>query len=283
MKFGDFTLTLINGGNFRLDGGAMHGVVPKTIWSRLVSCDAQNRVEYATNCLLVEGRGRRVLIETGNGDKFPARERDIYGIDHDQSIDRNLRAAGVEPASIDFVVMTHLHFDHSGGTTRRAPSGALEPVFARARHVIQRGEYHDATHPHERNRASYLAENFAPLADAGLLQLVDGEAEVAPGVRVLPTPGHTAHHQSVLLDDGAGHHVLFLGDVVPTALHVRLPFIMAYDLDVVGTLETKRRILARAHDERWLLVFGHELQTRAGYLGLDPKGQWTIAEAVELA
>jgi glyoxylase-like metal-dependent hydrolase (beta-lactamase superfamily II) len=283
MRFGDLTLTLVNGGNFRLDGGAMHGVVPKTLWSRLVSCDALNRVEYATNCLLVEGRGKRTLIETGNGDKFPAREREIYGIDHDQSVEKNLRAAGVDPQSIDYVVMTHLHFDHAGGTTKRTASGALEPVFRRARHVIQRGEYEDAMHPHERNRASYLAENFAPLAEAQLLQLVDGECELAPGVRVMPTPGHTAHHQSVLIDDGHGHKALFLGDVVPTSIHVKLPFIMAYDLDVVGTLESKRRILGRAIDERWLVVFGHDKDLSAGYLGRDAKGNIAVVEPAAIS
>jgi glyoxylase-like metal-dependent hydrolase (beta-lactamase superfamily II) len=283
MQLGDLQLTLVNGGNFRLDGGAMHGVVPKSIWSRLVSCDDLNRVEYATNCLLVEGRGRRTLIETGNGEKFPAREREIYGIDHDLSVEKNLRRLGVEPESIDFVVMTHLHFDHSGGATKRTASGMVEPVFKRARHVVQRGEYHDATHPHERNRASYLAENFAPLAQAGLLHLVDGEAELAPGVRVIPTPGHTAHHQSVLIDDGQGHKALFLGDVVPTSLHVKLPFIMAYDLDVVGTLETKRRLLGRAADERWLVIFGHDKDVQAGYLSRDAKGQLIVAEPVALS
>lgn len=283
MRFGDLTLTLVNGGNFRLDGGAMHGVVPKTIWSRLVSCDELNRVEYATNCLLVEGHGKRTLIETGNGDKFPEKEREIYGIEHGQSAERNLRALGVEPASIDYVVMTHLHFDHAGGATRRGRNGRIEPVFERARHVIQRGEYDDATHPHERNRASYLAENFAPLEEAHLLQLVDGEAELAPGVRVIPTPGHTAHHQSVLIDDGHGHKALFLGDVVPTAIHVRLPFIMAYDLDVVATLETKRRILGRAIEDKWLVIFGHDLELQAGYLGRDAKGQLAVVEPVAMA
>lgn len=282
MRLGDLTLTLVNGGNFRLDGGAMHGVVPKTIWSRLVSCDDKNRVEYATNCLLVEGRGRRVLIETGNGDKFPQKEREIYGIDHDGSVATSLGALGVEPASIDLVVMTHLHFDHAGGTTRRTPAG-LAPVFPRARHVIQRGEYHDATHAHERNRASYLAENFAPLAEAGLLELVDGEQEVAPGVRVIPTPGHTAHHQSVRIDDGHGGVVLFLGDVVPTALHVRLPFIMAYDLDVVATLESKRALLARAADEGWLVVFGHDASAPAARLRRGPRGEVEVAEAMAFA
>src|SRR3954469_9485679 len=129
MQLGDLTLTLINGGNFRLDGGAMHGVVPKALWNRLVSCDGLNRVESAPNCLLVEGRGKRTLIETGNGDKFPARERDIYGIDHDQSAEKNLRARGLEPEALESVVMTHLHFDPSGGTTKRTAAGGVEPVF----------------------------------------------------------------------------------------------------------------------------------------------------------
>jgi glyoxylase-like metal-dependent hydrolase (beta-lactamase superfamily II) len=283
MQFGDLTLTLVNGGNFRLDGGAMHGLVPKTVWNRLVSCDGLNRVEYATNCLLVEAGGKRTLIETGNGDKFPAREREMYGIDHDQSVEKNLLALGVEPSSVDYVVMTHLHFDHAGGATRRTASGELAPVFARARHIVQRGELHDATHTHERNRASYLAENIGPIVEAQLLQLVDGEAEFAPGQRVIPTPGHTAHHQSVLLDDGHGRKALFLGDVVPTSLHVRLTFIMAYDLDVVGTLETKRRILGRALDERWLVIFGHDKDLSAGYLGFDAKGQITVVERAPIS
>lgn len=279
MKLGDLTLTLVNGGNFRLDGGAMHGVVPKTIWSRLVSCDAENRCEYATNCLLIEGRGHRILVETGNGDKFSEKEKRIYGIDHDQSVEKALRALGVEPESITHVVMTHLHFDHSGGTTRKTATH-LEPVFARAKHVVQKLEWHDATHPHERNHASYLQENIRPLEP--LLHLADGEEEVAPGVRVVPTPGHTRGHQSVLVDDGHGHKLLFLGDVVPTSLHVRLAWIMGYDLDVVSTLESKRRILSRARDERWLLVFGHDRETHAGYLGLDARGQFTITEPVSL-
>jgi glyoxylase-like metal-dependent hydrolase (beta-lactamase superfamily II) len=282
MRFGDFELRLINGGDFRLDGGAMHGVVPKTLWSRLVSCDADNRCSYSTQCLLVEGHGRRVLVETGNGDKFSPREKERYGIDHDRSIEHNLRGIGVEPESIDHVIMTHLHFDHSGGTTRSV-AGGHAPVFARARHVIQRREWHDATHPHERNRASYLEENLRPIEAAGLLDLVEGEAEVAPGIRVLPTPGHTAGHQSVVLSDGHGQHVIFFGDVIPTEVHLRLPFIMAYDLDVVGTLETKRALLERVEKERWMVVFGHEREHPAGYLGRDDKGNLRVAEPVDLS
>ena len=165
---------------------------------------------------------------------------------------------GLGPDDIDTVVMTHLHFDHSGGTTRRTASGAVEPVFKRARHVVQRREWQDATHPHERNRASYLQENVAPLGEAGLLELVDGEVEIAPGVRVLPTPGHTAGHQSVLIGPPDGPKALFLGDVVPTAVHVRLPWVMSYDLEPARTVETKRALFSRALAEDWLLVWGHD-------------------------
>ncbi len=283
MKLGDATLSMVNGGDFRLDGGAMHGVVPKTIWSRLVSCDDKNRVTYSTNCLLVDIGGQRILVETGNGDKFPAKEKDIYGIDHDRSAAVALRELGVEPESIDWVIMTHLHFDHSGGATVRR-GGELAPVFPRARHVVQRREWEAAEHPHERNRASYLDENFAPLAAAGLIHQVEGEAEIVPGVRVMPTPGHTPGHQSVLIDGGGSgpeSRALFLGDVVPTSVHVRLPFIMAYDLDVEGTLASKKKLIARAIEERWIVLWGHDRQ-HGGVLALDGKGQPTVERFVTL-
>ena len=279
---GDLRLTMLNGGNFRLDGGAMHGVVPKTIWSKLVSCDELNRVEYTTQCLLVETAGQRVLIETGNGDKFPAKLKDIYGIDHDRAIGDALREVGLEPEAIDMVIMSHLHFDHSGGTVRRGAGGALQVVFPRARHVVQAREWEDATHPHERNRASYLPENILPLRDSGLLQIVDGETEVAPGVRVLPTPGHTAGHQSVLLGQPGGERALFLGDVVPTAVHVRLPFVMGYDLDPARTVDTKRALFQRAVAENWILLWGHDLDHHGGRLAFDPDGKPVVREFVTI-
>jgi glyoxylase-like metal-dependent hydrolase (beta-lactamase superfamily II) len=269
VKLGGATLAMLNGGDFRLDGGAMHGVVPKTIWSRLVSCDELNRCTYSTSCLFVEIGGRRVLVETGNGDKFAPREKEIYGIDHDRSIGVALRELGVEPESIDVVIMTHLHFDHAGGTTRRGG----ELVFPRARHVVQEAELSAATHPHERNRASYLDENIAPLRDR--LEIVRGEAEILPGVRVIPTPGHTPGHQSVLIAEEA----LFLGDVIPTADHVKLPWIMAYDLDVEGTLASKKRLLADAIARRWVVLFGHD-RRHGARLALDAKGLPAVAEWV---
>jgi glyoxylase-like metal-dependent hydrolase (beta-lactamase superfamily II) len=284
LTLGDARLTMLNGGNFRLDGGAMHGVVPKTLWSKLVSCDALNRCEYTTRCLLVEVAGRRVLVETGNGDKFAPKLKDIYGIDHDRSIGDALAEVGAEPASIDTVVMTHLHFDHSGGTTRRTAGGGLAPVFKRAKHVVQKLEWEDATHAHERNRASYLAENIGPLDASGLLQLVDGETEIAPGVHVIPTPGHTRGHQSVLIGgpEPGDPKALFLGDVVPTAVHTRLPWVMAYDLDPARTLETKRALFRRAVDENWLLLWGHDRDHMGGRLGVDKDGNFVVRELVTI-
>ena len=278
LALGDLRITSLNGGNFRLDGGAMHGVVPKTLWSKLVSCDPLNRCEYSTRCLLVETAGRRVLVETGNGDKFPPKLKEIYGIDHDRAIGDALREAGLGPDDIDTVVMSHLHFDHSGGTTRRTSADRFVPVFARARHVVQRREWEDATHPHERNRASYLQENIGPLGEAGLIELVDGEAEIAPGVRVLPTPGHTAGHQSVLLGAEGGPRALFLGDVVPTAVHVKLPWVMSYDLEPARTVETKRALFTRAVTEDWLVIWGHDKDHAAGRLGVDKDGGFVVRE-----
>ena len=279
MSLGDARLTMINGGDFRLDGGAMHGVVPKTIWSRLISCDEHNRCSYTTNCLLVETEDSRILVDTGNGDKFPAKLRDIYGIDHDRSIASELKELGIDPASIDAVVFTHLHFDHCGGATRKTASGH-EPVFANATHYVQRAELEAAKAPHERNRASYLAENFGPLEEAGQLRVLDGNSEIAKGVSVLPTPGHSRGHQSVLIESGDST-ALFLGDVIPTSLHVRLPFIMGYDLDVEATLESKRQLLERAEGGDWLLLFGHD-RHHGARLTRNQRGDWVAGEPVDL-
>jgi glyoxylase-like metal-dependent hydrolase (beta-lactamase superfamily II) len=283
LAIGDAKLTMLNGGNFRLDGGAMHGIVPKTLWSKLVSCDALNRCEYTTRCLVVEAAGKRVLVETGNGDKFSPKLKDIYGIEHDRSIEHALREVGLAPDDIDFVVLTHMHFDHSGGTTRFSTTGSgLAPVFKRARHVVQRKEWKDAVKPHERNHASYLQENIAPLAEGGgeRLWIVDGETEIVPGVRVIPTPGHTPGHQSVLIGawDPGAPKALFLGDVVPTAVHTKLPWVMGYDLDPAGTIETKRALFTRAVQEDWLLLWGHDKDHAGGRLGVDKEGTFVIRE-----
>ena len=256
---------MLNGGNFRLDGGAMHGVVPKTLWSKLVSCDALNRCEYATRCLLVEVGGRRVLIETGNGDKFAGKLKDIYGIDHDRAIGHALAEVGLQPEDIDTVVMSHLHFDHSGGTTRQTASGAFVPVFGRARHVVQRREWEDAIHPHERNRASYLQDDFVPLEAAGVVRFHEGDGEIRPGVRVVRTGGHTGQHQIVFIES-AGRTAVFVADLIPTTAHLQDAWVMGYDLFPVDTLMFKKRFIREAIDREYLIVFEHDPHVAAGYI-----------------
>lgn len=281
MRAGDWTIRSVEAERFRLDGGAMHGVVPKTLWSKLAPVDADNRVEYTTRCLLLEGHGRRILVETGNGDKWSPREQAMFAVEEGAGIARRLRAAHIEPDSIDTVITTHLHFDHIGGAVWRDETGTLRPTFPQARHITQKRELEDAFHPNERNRASYRQENLEPLAQAGLFQPVDGEVEIAPGLRVLPTPGHTPGHQSILIDSG-GLCILFCGDVIPTSIHVRLPWVMAYDVLPLVTLETKRALYDRALRHGWILVWGHDRDYAAGRIARDAKGDVSVCETITL-
>jgi glyoxylase-like metal-dependent hydrolase (beta-lactamase superfamily II) len=267
-RLGAFTLHALEAGLQRLDGGAMFGVVPKPLWERRIPADARNRIPLALRCLLVETPDALVLVDTGVGNKEKESFVEIYGIENAGSptrLEDAIRATGHQPDDIDIVISTHLHFDHAGGNTRREPDGEIRPAFPRARYLVQRGELEFAALPNERVRASYLAANYQPVADAGLWDLVDGETEVVPGVRVVPTPGHTPHHQSVLLhsEDEAA---CFLADLIPTAAHLPLPWIMGYDLEPLVTLETKRAILDRARQEDWLLIFEHDASVPWGRL-----------------
>jgi glyoxylase-like metal-dependent hydrolase (beta-lactamase superfamily II) len=203
-----------------------------------------------------------ILIETGSGNKEDRKFQDIYGIENEgangrTALEDGLRAAGYTPDDIAIVIDTHLHFDHAGGNTYRDERGDIRLAFPRARYVVQGGEYHYANHTNERTAASYFARNFVPVFEAGRFDLVDGEREIVPGVTVMPTPGHTPFHQSVLLES-SGARALVLGDLVPTAAHLPLPWIMGYDVEPLVTLETKRRVLARALAEEWTLFFGHD-------------------------
>ena len=213
-------------------------------------------------CLVVEHDGGLVLVDSGLGNKEDAKFRDIYGVENAGADGRTwledaLRALGHAPDDVRVLVNTHLHFDHAGGDTFRGEGGEVRPTFPKARHVVQRGELEYATHTNERTAASYLPHNIAPVAEAGLFDTVDGEAEVVPGVRVLPTPGHVPFHQSVLVES-AGETLCFFGDLVPTAAHLPLPWIMGYDVEPLVTLETKRRVLTRAAAEGWTVVFEHD-------------------------
>ena len=264
MIFGDLEITPLLDARFRLDGGAMFGVVPKPLWQKRAPADDRNRVYMAMRPLLVRGQ-RLMLIDSGIGDKFDAKFADIYGIERSDSLERTLERAGARPDAIDIMLATHLHFDHAGGLTVKDAAGTVRPQFPGARYLIDRGEWDDATHANERNRASYVVDNFLPLEPAGVVDFTEGDAEVMPGVRVRRTGGHTRRHQIVYLESG-GKTAVFAADLIPTIAHVDLPWIMSYDLFPMETLAFKREFLREAIDREYLIFFEHDPNFAAGYI-----------------
>ncbi len=265
MTFGDLELTPLLDGFFRLDGGAMFGVVPKPLWEKRAPADERNRIHLATRPLLVRGSTKTLIIDAGIGDKMDPKSVEIYGIDRARNLDHTLVEAGLTADDIELVLASHLHFDHAGGFTKRAADGSLAPRFRNARYVVRTAEWDDATHPHERNRASYLAENFVPLRDAGVLDLVPDDGPIVPGVRVMRTGGHTMHHQVVMVESG-GRTAVFAADLIPTTAHIDPPWIMAYDLYPMDTLAFKRAIVREAIDHEYVIFFEHDPKVAAGYI-----------------
>jgi glyoxylase-like metal-dependent hydrolase (beta-lactamase superfamily II) len=264
----------------QLDGGAMFGVVPKPLWERRLPADARNRIPMGMRCLLVEHESELVLVDTGVGNKENAKFHDIYGIENQApgaeepgrtALEAGIRAAGFAPEDVTLVINTHLHFDHAGGNSYRDEAGEVRPSFPNARYLVQRGELEYATRANERTSASYFPRNWEVIVAAGRFELLDGEREIVPGIRVRRTPGHTPHHQSVLLES-SGETACFLGDVVPTSHHLPLPWIMGYDVEPLVTLESKRALLADALAADWLLVFEHDAHHGFGRVAYDGKG-----------
>lgn len=271
MRTGSLQWHLVSDGTFRLDGGAMFGVVPKPLWSRRAAPDERNRIPLGTNCLLVETGGRTVLVDAGLGRKDDAKFRDMYGFGEETTLDASLAALGKRPADIDLVVCTHLHFDHAGGLTRRDADGRVVPSFPNAVHVLQRAELEDALHPTVRSAASYFPDNWEPIRAAGRLELIDGDAEVAPGVHVVVLKGHIRALQGVMLESG-NERAFYPSDTVPTSAHVPVPWVMGYDLYPLDTVASKERFLPRAADEGWTLIFEHDPRTGAARIHRGAKG-----------
>lgn len=282
---GDLRVHAIQAGGQKLDGGAMFGVVPRPLWERRIPPDSRHRIQLGMRCLLVEHESGLILIDNGAGNKENEKFHDIYGVENSgvdaglagaaargapTQLEDGLRKIGVTPQDIDIVIDTHLHFDHAGGNTTLRGDGAIVPTFPKARYVVQRGEYEYATHTNERTAASYFPHNFVPIHAAGQFDFAEGEQEIVAGVRVIPTPGHVPFHQGVLIQSG-GESAFYVADLVPTTAHLPLPWIMGYDVEPLVTLETKRRILKRALDEQWLLVFEHDAVTPWSRIAHDGK------------
>jgi methylmalonyl-CoA epimerase len=272
---GDLELISLHDGFFRLDGGSMFGVVPKTRWAELALPDERNRITLAMRPLIVRG-ARTMLIDAGLGDKESESFSETYGVDRARNLDHTLAEAGLTPDDIDIVLASHLHFDHAGGFTIRDRLGRLRPRFPRAQYIVRRGEWEDATRAHERN-ASYLADNYTPLAEAGVLQLVDDDLTIMPGVRVRRTGGHTMHHQMAIIESG-GRTAAFVADLMPTLAHARDLGIEGCDRYPVDTLAAKKAFATEAIERETLVFFGHDPVVAAGYIR-EHNGARTIERA----
>lgn len=265
MRLGNAELHIVSAGRFMIDGGAAFGLVPKVLWERIIQPDALNRIPMALNCLLIESYGKKILVDTGFGDKLPPKEREILALQDDNCLIDSLKRLGISPDQIDIVINTHLHSDHCGGNTT-LHNDEVVPTFPNADYWIQRLEWADALHPNERTRATYLPENLLPLEREGQLRLLDGDAEVTPEVRCLITRGHTRAHQSVAIES-AGKRAIYLGGLAPIAINMeRLAWVPSFDIEPLETMEAKRRIRQWAIEKEVLLIFEHDVKTTMGYL-----------------
>jgi glyoxylase-like metal-dependent hydrolase (beta-lactamase superfamily II) len=275
VRVGRYEVEIFSDGIFRLDGGAMFGVVPKVLWEKTKPADELNRVAMDMNCLLIrDGDGHVVVVETGAGQKLNEKQKRNFGIDAPPALLDELARRGVRPEDVTMVVNTHLHFDHAGGNTRREANGIVA-TFPQATYAAQRLEWHDAMHANERTRGSYIADDFAPLEAAGKLELIDDRSEVLPGLWLERVQGHTRGTQTVRIVDGAPTFY-FSSDFMPDRHHLPLPWIPAFDLYPLDTLEAKRTILPRAAAERWVVAFTHDVP-RFGRIE-ESEGRYRFAE-----
>ena len=278
MRLGDFEIHLLVAGGWLSDGGATFGVVPKVLWERQKPADERNLIRSACLGVVVRHSGRVIVCETGIGTKLDEKRARQMGVWEPEGLLTALKRLGVRPEEVDLVTSSHLHWDHAGGFTRRSSGGGFELTFPRAKHLVQRVEWDFALDPDPRSRAGYYADDLLPVAEAGLVEFVDGEVEPVPGLVLRPTGGHTPGHQLVIFRASDDLSCVLTGDLVGMRPHLRLPWIPASDLDVLRTIEEKARLLEEAAAHRWLLVLGHETDQPAGYV--DAEGSWTPETAL---
>ena len=265
-------------GTLKIDGGALFGQLPKTIWENIVSTDRKNRITLGLNCWLLNVAGQWVLVDAGVGTNQDDKDKEYYGMVPSRMF-KELKNAGLTPKDISAVVLTHLHFEHSGGCTRMDRTGSIVPTFSKATYYVQRASWEEACDPSERGKYAYRMDNFTPIAQRGQLELLDGDTEIFPGLQVIQCDGPAKGHQLVLFNHG-GERLVILGDLVPTPFHLNLPVISAFDYSPQDTLEQKREVLQDAERYGWLLGFSHGHDVKSGYL--ERRGEMVYVTPVDL-
>ena len=264
MKSGPNSVSIVSDGTFLLDGGSVFGQTPKAVWELQLKPDRKNRIRLGLNCLLVQTPSANILVDTGAGHKRSDKFRDMYGLNGNKLL-KGLKKLGLTARDIDLVLLTHLHFDHVGGCTKLDRSGNSVPTFPKAEYAVQRACWEEANEPNERAKDSYYPDDFLPLEEQGVLKLLDGDTEIAGGIRTKVTNGHADGHQIVFVEAGS-ERIAYVGDLIPTAYHLPLACIGAFDQSPNETLARKRELLEMVVDGGWLLVFGHASEPRAGYM-----------------
>ncbi|HTY36665.1 MAG TPA: MBL fold metallo-hydrolase [Bacteroidota bacterium] len=271
MIIGDYEIVPLETGRFSLDGGAMFGVVPWVFWSKMNPPDERQRIELAARCWLIRGRGRTILVDDGNGTKWNDKLKDIYRLDNSTGdLQTSLRKHGVSENDVTDVILTHLHFDHAGGSTR-IDGSTIIPSFPNAKFYVQRKQWELSQKPTDKDRGSFMRDDFVPLMDHGVLELVDGEGEILPGIEVLVCNGHTDAQQLPKISSGPTT-MLFCCDLIPTTSHLPWPYVMAYDVRPLVTIEEKKKVFGRAYEEGWILFLEHDPSTTAITLKASEKG-----------
>ena len=271
MRIGTYTIHALETGRFALDGGAMFGVVPWVFWSKSNPPDDRQRIDLAARCWLIRGNGKTILVDDGNGTKWSEKLKDIYKLNTTESdLFSSFKKHAVDPADVTDVILTHLHFDHAGGSTMIV-EGRPIPTFPNARYYVQKKHWERSQQPNDKDRASFMRDDYLPLMEHGVLELVEGECEIFPGIELLVCNGHTDSQQLPKISDGTTT-MLFCCDLVPTVSHVPFPYVMAYDVRPLVTIEEKKRILSRAYEEKWILFLEHDPKIEAITLQATEKG-----------
>ncbi len=280
MKIGRYELHQIEAGRFGLDGGAMFGIVPKTLWSKLHPPDDENRIDLALRVLLIMGNKRNILVDNGIGTKFSEKYKKIYKIDQSKyNLDSSLKRFNLEAKDITDVILTHLHFDHAGGSTYKE-DGELKLTFPNATYYVQKTNYEWALTPNDKELGSYLKEDFVPVSEKGKLQLVEGKFEIMPHIDVTISDGHTIGLQLVKVSDGK-NTLVYCADLIPTTSHIKIPYIMGYDIDPLKIIQEKKELLSMACSGSWILFFEHDVITEAAKVKKTEMG-FEVREKVSL-